>query len=88
MSDVRYIYDLHEGDASMKPLLGGKGAGVAEMFKVGVPVPDAFTVTTEACVEAMNNKGEWPAELAGQIAEGLARLGRLIARIQAEKAAA
>jgi pyruvate,orthophosphate dikinase len=74
MSDVRYIYDLHEGDASMKPLLGGKGAGVAEMFKVGVPVPDAFTVTTAACVEAMNNGGEWPSELAGQIAEGLARL--------------
>ena len=74
MSDVRYIYDLHEGDASMKPLLGGKGAGVAEMFKVGVPVPDAFTVTTEACVEAMNNAGQWPDELAGQIAEGLARL--------------
>ncbi len=74
MSDVRYIYDLHEGDASMKPLLGGKGAGVAEMFKVGVPVPDAFTVTTEACVEAMNNGGEWPSDLAGQIADGLARL--------------
>ncbi|MFT3888219.1 MAG: pyruvate, phosphate dikinase [Arachnia sp.] len=74
MSDVRYIYDLHEGDASMKPLLGGKGAGVAEMHKVGVPVPDAFTVTTEACVEAMNNGGEWPASLAEQIAAGLARL--------------
>jgi len=74
MNDVRYIYDLSEGDASMKPLLGGKGAGVAEMNKVGVPVPDAFTVTTKACVETMNNGGTWPETLAEQIAQGLARL--------------
>lgn len=74
MSDVRYVYDLSEGDASMKSLLGGKGAGVAEMHKVGVPVPDAFTVTTTACVETMNNGGDWPDGLAGQIADGLARL--------------
>ncbi len=74
MSDDRYIYDLSDGDASMKPLLGGKGAGVAEMNKVGVPVPDAFTVTTKACVETMNNGGQWPAGLTEQIAQGLARL--------------
>lgn len=74
MSEVRYIYDLADGDASMKNLLGGKGAGVAEMHKVGVPVPDAFTVTTTACVETMNNKGAWPEGLADQIAGGLARL--------------
>ncbi|AQP48664.1 pyruvate, phosphate dikinase [Tessaracoccus aquimaris] len=74
MSDDRYIYDLSDGDASMKNLLGGKGAGVAEMNKVGVPVPDAFTVTTTACVETMNNGGQWPEGLDTQIAEGLARL--------------
>ncbi|AQP50612.1 pyruvate, phosphate dikinase [Tessaracoccus flavescens] len=74
MSDDRYIYDLSDGDASMKSLLGGKGAGVAEMNKVGVPVPDAFTVTTTACVETMNNGGQWPEGLADQIAAGLARL--------------
>ena len=44
----RYVYDLSEGSAEMKPLLGGKGAGVAEMKRLGVPVPDGFTVTTEA----------------------------------------
>ena len=48
----KYIYDLAEGDATMRNLLGGKGAGVAEMSRVGVPVPDAFTVTTVACVAA------------------------------------
>ncbi len=70
---VKYIYDLSEGDASMKPLLGGKGAGVAEMTRLGVPVPDGFTVTTQACIETMNNGGAWPDGLRDQIAEGLAR---------------
>ena len=53
----RYVYDLSEGSAEMKPLLGGKGAGVAEMKRLGVPVPDGFTVTTEACVDTMTRKG-------------------------------
>lgn len=57
----------------MKPILGGKGAGVAEMMRLGVPVPDGFTVTTAACVETMNNNGEWPDGLREQIAEGLKR---------------
>ncbi len=74
MSDQRFIYDLSEGDATMRNLLGGKGAGVAEMARVGVPVPDAFTVTTTACVAAMDNKGTWPDGLSDQIAEGLVRL--------------
>ena len=67
MSEKRYIYDLSEGDATMRNLLGGKGAGVAEMARVGVPVPDAFTVTTTACVETMNRGGEWPDGLADEI---------------------
>ncbi|MFZ2260833.1 MAG: pyruvate, phosphate dikinase [Luteococcus japonicus] len=70
----KYIYDLHEGDATMRNLLGGKGAGVAEMARVGVAVPDAFTVTTTASVETMKRGGEWPEELAPQVAEGLKRL--------------
>ena len=74
MSEKRYIYDLSEGDATMRNLLGGKGAGVAEMARIGVPVPDAFTVTTTACVETMNRGGEWPDGLAEEINAGLARL--------------
>ena len=74
MSEKRYIYDLSEGGATMRNLLGGKGAGVAEMARVGVPVPDAFTVTTTACVETMNRGGEWPDGLADEINAGLTRL--------------
>ncbi|MEA5154876.1 pyruvate, phosphate dikinase [Raineyella sp.] len=69
----RYIYDLAEGNADMKPLLGGKGAGVAEMYRIGVPVPDAFTVTTTACVETMKT-GQWPAALWSEIEEAMHRL--------------
>ena len=74
MTETKYVYDLSEGDISLKSLLGGKGANLAEMSRIGVPVPDAFTVTTQACVAAMNNDGEWPAALDAQIASALARL--------------
>ncbi len=77
---TKYVYDLSEGDMSMKPLLGGKGAGLADMKKIGVPVPDAFTVTTQACVDAMNNDGAWPEGLAEQVQAGLARLEERIGR--------
>ena len=45
----KYIYDFSEGDASMKILLGGKGANLAQMWKIGLPVPPGFIITTEAC---------------------------------------
>ncbi len=70
----KWVYDLSEGSADMKPILGGKGAGLAEMKRAGVSVPDAFTVTTAACVATMKQNGEWPADLEGQINEALARL--------------
>ncbi|MDO5682388.1 MAG: pyruvate, phosphate dikinase [Propionibacteriaceae bacterium] len=71
---TEYVYDLADGDATMRNLLGGKGAGVAEMARLGFPVPDAFTVTTTACVETMNRGGEWPENLWGEVEEALARL--------------
>ncbi|MDQ3382264.1 MAG: pyruvate, phosphate dikinase [Actinomycetota bacterium] len=73
-SSNQYLYDLSDGDASMKPLLGGKGANVAEMMRLGVPVPDGFTVTTAACVETMNRGGHWPESLWEQTLEALHRL--------------
>ncbi|MGI8418432.1 MAG: pyruvate, phosphate dikinase [Nakamurella sp.] len=73
-STERYLYDLADGDASMRSLLGGKGANVAEMMRIGIPVPDGFTVTTTACVAAMNNGGEWPAQLWDDIKQSLAHL--------------
>ncbi|RRD47563.1 pyruvate, phosphate dikinase [Tessaracoccus sp. OH4464_COT-324] len=74
MSDKRYIYDLADGNAGMKSLLGGKGANVAEMHRIGIPVPDLFTVSTTACVETMRLGGEWPEGLAEEVDQGLARL--------------
>ncbi len=79
--DAKYLYDLSEGDATMKPLLGGKGANVAEMLRLGVPVPDGFTVTTAACVEAMNRGGEWPGPLWDGIQQALARLEERTGRV-------
>ncbi|GAA1155772.1 pyruvate, phosphate dikinase [Ornithinicoccus hortensis] len=73
-TSTRYLYDLSEGDASMKALLGGKGANVAEMLRLGVPVPDGFTVTTAACIEAMNRGGDWPENLWEDTLEALERL--------------
>ncbi len=46
---VKYVYMFREGRAEMKDLLGGKGANLAEMTRIGLPVPPGFTVTTEAC---------------------------------------
>ena len=45
----KYVYLFSEGDASMRNLLGGKGANLAEMTKLGLPVPQGLTITTEAC---------------------------------------
>lgn len=45
----KYVYLFTEGDATMRNLLGGKGANLSEMIKLGLPVPEGFTVTTEAC---------------------------------------
>ncbi len=51
MTDHKYVYEFSEGDASMKNLLGGKGANLAEMTGLGMPVPQGFTITTEACTQ-------------------------------------
>jgi pyruvate,orthophosphate dikinase len=51
----KWVYSFEEGDASMRNLLGGKGCNLAEMTRIGLPVPPGFTVTTEACIDYMNN---------------------------------
>ncbi|MDR0487792.1 MAG: pyruvate, phosphate dikinase [Propionibacteriaceae bacterium] len=55
MAEKKFVYDFKEGDASMRNLLGGKGANVAEMTKLGMPVPQGFTITTEACTQYYND---------------------------------
>ena len=47
----KYVYQFSEGNASMRNLLGGKGANLAEMTKIGLPVPQGFTISTEACTQ-------------------------------------
>ena len=51
MTDHKFVYEFSEGDASMRNLLGGKGANLAEMTGLGMPVPQGFTITTEACTQ-------------------------------------
>ncbi len=53
MTDGKYIYDFEEGNIKLKDLLGGKGAGLAEMTRIGLPIPPGFTITTKACVRYM-----------------------------------
>ena len=60
-----------DGDAAMKNLLGGKGANLAEMAKLGLPVPPGFTVSTEACVHFFSNGKAYPEGLQGQVETGL-----------------
>ncbi|MCR6644105.1 MAG: pyruvate, phosphate dikinase [Terricaulis sp.] len=62
------------GDSSMKALLGGKGANLAEMSRLGLPVPPGFTITTEVCTAFYANNRQYPAELAGQVEAALASL--------------
>src|SRR5918995_1011824 len=70
----RYVYDFSAGAELGRSLLGGKGAGLAEMTAIGIPVPAGFVVTTEACVEYRRNGRELPPGLEDEVAEHLARL--------------
>jgi len=65
-----------EGRADMKNLLGGKGAGLAEMSNLGLPVPPGFTITTEVCTSFYAHEKSYPTQLRDQVADGLAALER------------
>ncbi len=66
-----------DGDASMKDLLGGKGANLAEMSSLGLPVPPGFTITTEACTHFYANKRRYPDTLREEVSDALAQVERL-----------
>ncbi|MDI6601369.1 MAG: pyruvate, phosphate dikinase [Thermoanaerobacteraceae bacterium] len=70
----KYVYMFEEGNGSMKELLGGKGAGLAEMTNIGLPVPPGFTITTEACTIYYENNGKLPQEIIDEAMEYLAKL--------------
>ena len=70
----KYVYLFKEGDASMRNLLGGKGANLAEMSKIGLPVPQGFTVTTEACTRYYQDGRKIAPEIEEQIYSALQML--------------
>ncbi len=67
-----------DGDGSMKPLLGGKGANLAEMSRIGLPVPAGFTVTTAVCTYYYAHKRTYPASLRDQISDGVAKIEKIM----------
>jgi len=69
----KYVYFFSEGNKSMKELLGGKGANLAEMTKLGIPVPPGFTITTESCAY-YSKENKWPAALEGEVKKNIERL--------------
>ena len=74
---MKYVYLFKEGNADMRNLLGGKGANLAEMTNLGLPIPQGFTVTTEACTEYYNNGKKISAEIEEQIFAALKELEKI-----------
>ena len=76
---TKYVYDFSEGNKDMKDLLGGKGANLAEMTNMGLPVPHGFTITTEACLVFLERGGA-PPEMLEEAGEHLGRLEEAMGR--------
>ena len=78
----KYVYVFGggkaDGDGSQKPLLGGKGANLAEMSRIGLPVPPGFTITTEVCTYFYDHKRTYPAALQGQVEAGIRHLEKIM----------
>jgi len=74
MSQTKRVYDFAEGTRDMRDLLGGKGANLAEMTKLGLPVPQGFTITTETCLDYLKGGHSFPDGLRDEVTEHLARL--------------
>ena len=79
---TKYVYTWGnkkaDGDGSMKPLLGGKGANLAEMTRIGLPVPPGFTITTEVCTYFYAHKKTYPVELQAQMEAGVANMEKIM----------
>ena len=68
---TKFVYSFKEGNADMRNLLGGKGANLAEMTNLGLPIPQGFTVTTEACTDYYNNGEKISEDIQEQIFKGI-----------------
>jgi pyruvate,orthophosphate dikinase len=79
---TQWVYSFgagrNEGSASLKDLLGGKGANLAEMASIGLPVPPGFTITTEVCTTYYDNDRNYPADLADQVNAGIAAIEQAV----------
>ena len=71
---MKYVYLFTEGNADMRNLLGGKGANLAEMTNIGLPVPQGFTITTEACTQYYEDGKEINSEIQSQINEHIEKM--------------
>ncbi|MBR5583098.1 MAG: hypothetical protein IKW21_01065, partial [Lachnospiraceae bacterium] len=71
---IKYVYSFKEGNGKMRELLGGKGANLAEMTRIGLPVPQGFTVTTEACTKYYEDGRKISDEIQAQIMEYIDKL--------------
>lgn len=69
-----------EGRADMKEILGGKGANLAEMANLGIPVPAGFTISTEMCTEYYANKGKLPSSLVDEVKKALQRVEKTMGK--------
>ncbi|MEL0197828.1 MAG: PEP/pyruvate-binding domain-containing protein, partial [Rhodobiaceae bacterium] len=77
-SSIQWVYSFgargSDGDSSMRNLLGGKGANLAEMSGIGLPVPPGFTISTEVCTRYYDNGRTYPETLGGQVADSVVRI--------------
>ena len=84
MTTPQYVYYFGDGHAdgagNMKPLLGGKGANLHEMTRIGLPVPPGFTITTEVCSYFYDHNHSYPSELKAQVANALARIEKSVGK--------
>src|SRR5204863_718954 len=71
------VYLFREGNATMRDLLGGKGANLAEMTNIGLPVPPGFTITTEVCSYYYENKKSYPKSLNHEVEAAISRLEKI-----------
>src|SRR5947208_12779627 len=88
---AKYVYVFGnkkaDGDGTMKPLLGGKGANLAEMSRIGLPVPPGFTITTEVCTYYYANKRTYPKVLEAQAKSGVAFIEKIMGTKFGDKSA-
>jgi pyruvate,orthophosphate dikinase len=90
-NSTKYVYQFGnkraDGDGSMKPLLGGKGANLAEMARIGLPVPPGFTITTEVCTHYYANKKSYPKALTPMVEAGIAQIEKIMGTKFGDKSA-